>query len=231
MDIQYIEELKALDDKKEAKSKLAEYGATFGIVLKKSRTIDGMIEDLQAGLKELADRPMPEDNVGLSISDLIDADDELNGKFVQEDVKEEALLLFDAPVAETIEIKTIVVDEPITETHIESPIGDIVSDVKLSENTIEEAVAKIIETEKPVMFELPDNFSPTVIKLGPGNGYVTLPWWIYDWITQNPDWKQNPGRFPHHYGIPTLHSLIYFIKREGSVRIRETRNSSFVVLN
>ena len=40
MDHQYIEELRQLDDKKEAKAKLIEYAEQFGLQLKKSKGFD-----------------------------------------------------------------------------------------------------------------------------------------------------------------------------------------------
>lgn len=231
MDTQYIEELRALTDKKEAKAKLVEYAEQNGVQFKKSKGFDGIVEEIKAHFAALADIPMPEQNEGLSISDLIDADDELEGKsaYVEgaEEAKQEAKLLFDAPVKAQVEIKQI-------EKVIESPIGEVIEPQPvLSENTIEEAVSSIIEDEKPkdILFELPEGFSPHLILMGKGPGYVTLPWWIYEWISKTPDWKENPTSIPHFSAYQTLFSLIYYIKRNGSVRIRETRNSRFIILN
>lgn len=263
MDYQYIEDLRALEDKKEAKEKLVEYAEQFGLKVKKTRSFDNLVLDIEAGLKELANEPMPEDNEGLSISDLIDADDDLAGKndFVEghEGAKEEAKLLFDAPTETpaVYEVKPSLLIDGIS-----APIGEVVvavmdiegkqivvqSPVKpINEEALKEAIQKIADseakTEEPIiyapyipvvvqeMFELPDNYSPSLIKIGPGAGYCTLPWWVYEWIEKTPDWKSKPNSFPHHYGIDTIMSLIYYIKREGSVRIRETRNSRFIVLN
>lgn len=233
LDKNYIEEIRVLD-KKESKTKLAEYALQFDIKLNKTKTFENMLADLEEDLAKLADIPMPEVNEGLSISDLIDADDELNGAsdYVVglDEAKPEAVMLFDAPseVPVVIEVKV-----PEVELRVESPIGEVISPQPvLSENTLEEAVSKIIESEaKEDIFELPAKFAPSLIKLGPGAGYCTLPWWIYEWITKNPDWKEKPNQFPHHYGLSTIYSLIYYIKREGQVRIRETRNSRFFVLN
>lgn len=228
MDTQYIEELKTLEDKKEVKTKLAEYGAQFGITLKKSRTIDGMIEDLKAGFKELNDIPMPENNEGLSISDLIDADDELAGKndFIDgvDEAKVEAKLLFDAPsdLPEVVEVKA-------EESEVETV--SYTAEVVYQEPVIEAPFIPEVKSSDLPVYVIPSDFSPTLVKIGPGNGYCTLPWWIYDWITKTPNWKTNPKSFPHAYGEDTILSLIYYIQREGQVRIRETRNSSFVTLN
>lgn len=227
MDIQYIEELMALENKKETKTKLAEYAAQFGITLKKSRTVEGMVSDLEIAFKELNDIPMPENNEGLSISDLIDADDELAGKndFIDgvDEAKVEAKLLFDAP-SEVADIKVVEVkdEEPVV-----AETASYTNKVVYAEPVI---VAPVIP-EPLGSYVVPSDFSPTLIKIGPNGGYCTLPWWIYDWITKTPDWKSSPHSFPHAYGVDTIISLIYYIEREGQVRIRETRNSSFVILN
>lgn len=237
MDKQYIDDLRGLEDKKEAKAKLIEYAEGFNIQLKKSKGFENLVLDIEAAFKEMAEEPMPEDNEGLSISDLIDAADELEGKndFVSgdEEAKAEAKLLFDSPAIPVSihEIKGTIQEQPIIEEkviHIEAPIGDIKEQPALSENTFEEAVDKIIKDES--IFELPENFSPHLILMGRNPGYVTLPWWIYQWIKDTPNWKQDPTSFSHASAHQTLFSLIYYIKRNGSVLIRETRNSSFVTL-
>lgn len=220
IDKNYIEEIRVLE-KKEAKEKLAEYAASLGVDVKKTKTFDNMLADLEAGLKAFADMPMPDDNEGLSITDLIDADDELSGaKFEgDESAKEEAKLLFDAPT----EVKVEVVE-------IEKPATVLVEeDVPFVEEKFKEAVAKVIESEKPV-FALPKNFSPNLMLIGKNPGFCTVPWWIYQWISETPDWKERPTSFPHPTAHQTLFSLIYYINRNGSVLVRETRNSSFVTL-
>lgn len=238
MDKQYIDDLRGLENKKEAKAKLIEYAEGFNIRLKKSKGFENLVLDIEAAFKKMAEEPMPEDNDGLSISDLIAADDELEGRndFVisDEEAKPEAKLLFDSPeIPVSIhEIKEPVKDQSVIEEkaiHIEAPIGEFSEPkAKLSENTFEEAVSKIIADE--TTFELPENFSPHFILMGRNPGYVTLPWWIYEWIKDTPDWKSRPTSFPHPSAHQTLFSLIYYIKRNGSIMIRETRNSSFVTL-
>lgn len=220
IDKNYIEEIRVLE-KKEAKEKLAEYAASLGVDVKKTKTFDNMLADLEAGLKAFADMPMPDDNEGLSITDLIDADDELSGaKFEgDESAKEEAKLLFDAPAEAKVEV--VEIEEPATVL--------VEEDVPFVEEKFKEAVAKVIESEKPV-FALPKNFSPNLMLIGKNPGFCTVPWWIYQWISETPDWKERPTSFPHPTAHQTLFSLIYYINRNGSVLVRETRNSSFVTL-
>lgn len=234
MDHQYIEELRQLDDKKEAKAKLIEYAEQFGLQLKKSKGFDNLVLDIEAGLKELAAEPVDEVEGGLSISDLIDADDEISGAKAhiegETEAKEEAVLLFDAP-SEAPSVIEVPVQIPEKELRVEAPIGEVLEPQPvLSENTIEEAVAQITESENSELFKLPADFSPHLILMGKNPGYVTLPWWIYQWIKETPDWKSRPTSFPHPSAHQTLFSLLYYIYRDGSILVRETRNSSFVTL-
>ncbi|EOQ6265197.1 hypothetical protein CRK15_RS15895 [Escherichia coli] len=220
IDKDYIEELRALSDKKEAKAKLFEYAEQFGISVKKTKSFDNIVIDIEEALNELADEPLPETD-GLSITDLITAADDVDGvNFTNEEVKEEAILLFDSPT-EQVEVLEVVEQE-----------------IEFDHDKFEEAITQVVESEKEpkpevnkeVKFVLPENFSPTLIKLGKGPGYVTVPWWIYQWIAETPDWKSRPTSFEHASAHQTLFSLIYYINRDGSVLIRETRNSSFVTL-
>lgn len=220
IDKDYIEELRALSDKKEAKAKLFEYAKQFGISVKKTKSFDNIVIDIEEALNALADEPLPETD-GLSITDLITAADDVDGvNFTNEEVKEEAILLFDSPT-EQVEVLEVVEQEK-----------------EFDHDKFEEAITQVVESEKEpepevnkeVKFVLPENFSPTLIKLGKGPGYVTVPWWIYQWIAETPDWKSRPTSFVHASAHQTLFSLIYYINRDGSVLIRETRNSSFVTL-
>ena len=224
IDKDYIAELKALDDNKEAKAKLAEYAEQFGIKVKKNKSFDNIVIDIEEALQKLANEPMPETD-GLSIKDLIDAADAAEGlKYDDEEVNPEAALLIDSPVKSDVKIKVVEMDE--------TPKDDVVlieEDIPFVEEKFEQAVDKIIESEKPV-FTLPENFSPNLQLLGKNPGFCTVPWWIYQWIAETPDWKSRPTSFEHASAHQTLFSLIYYINRDGSVLIRETRNSSFVTL-
>lgn len=240
LDKDYIAEIGALE-KKEAKEKLAEYAETFGIKLKKTKAFDNMVADLEVELAKLANEPMPEQNDGLSIYDLIQADDEAKGTAIfKDEAKEEARLLIDS-VSDAPQVTVTDIDphfgkpmDPVKGVILEAPIGDsiiTVTDDKV--HTI--PVTAIIQEDKVVKpveeFTLPDNFSPTLHLIGRNPGYATLPWWIYQWILETPDWKSRPLSFEHPSAHQTLLSLIYYIKRDGSVQVRETRNSSFATLS
>lgn len=249
LDKDYIAEIGALE-KKEAKEKLAEYAETFGIKLKKTKAFDNMVADLEVELAKLANEPMPEQNDGLSIYDLIQADDEAKGTAIfKDEAKEEARLLIDS-VSDAPQVTVTDIDphfgkpmDPVKGVILEAPIGDSViaiSDSKVHTipvtaitqeqfNEEMDKAVKIINTEDE--FTLPDNFSPTLHLIGRNPGYATLPWWIYQWILETPDWKSRPLSFEHPSAHQTLLSLIYYIKRDGSVQVRETRNSSFATLS
>lgn len=240
LDKDYIAEIGALE-KKEAKEKLAEYAETFGIKLKKTKAFDNMVADLEVELAKLANEPMPEQNDGLSIYDLIQADDEAKGTAIfKDEAKEEARLLIDS-VTDAPQVTVTDIDphfakpmDPVKGVILEAPIGDSV--ITVSDDKVHTIpVTAIIQEDKVVKtaeeFTLPDNFSPTLHLIGRNPGYATLPWWIYQWILETPDWKSHPLSFEHPSAHQTLLSLIYYIKRDGSVQVRETRNSSFATLS
>lgn len=207
IDQAYIDEIKTLGVK-ESKEKLAEYAAQFNIVVKKTRSFDNMVADIRTELEKLASEPMPEQpSTGLTISDLIQADDEISGNSVFEDeAKPEAIAALRGNLVES------------SNETVNGPVEP-------------EKLAEIVaEKPKATHFELPENFSPTIILMGKAPGYYTLPWWIYEWIEKNPDWKSNPESCQHYHALPVLKSLIYYIKRDGNVKIRESRNSRFFIL-
>ncbi|ADG60088.1 minor head protein inhibitor of protease [Acinetobacter phage Acj9] len=206
LDIEYISELEQMENKKDAKDALAKYASQFGIQLKKTRAFDNMVKDLEEGLKALANEPMPEQNEGMTIHDMV-------ANIVETGVAQEAKV--ESVVDNVVEVAI----DPV-ETASEVKIGIEITGAISSDN----------KEELDKLFELPKNFSPTLIKLGSNPGYCTLPWWIYEWIRDNENWKEAPNSFPHAYGVDTLYSLIYYIRRDGFVKVRETRNSSFITL-
>lgn len=239
IDVAYIEELKALD-KKEAKQKLYDYAQEFNVQLKKTRSFENMVADFKEELAKLANEPMPVQNEGLTITDLIQAADEVQDKTVfKGEAKEEAVLLIDS--VETPELKAYeLVNDMNTDTEtVHAPEADVKVSLEVAQDDVIKAVEPkveetIVEVEKPKPAApggLPRNFSPTIVLLGKAPGYYTLPWWIYQWIEANPDWTDKIKSFPHPSAHNTLYSLLYYIQRDGSVTIRETRNSSFVVLS
>ena len=166
IDKDYIAELKALDNK-EAKAKLAEYAEQFGIKVKKNKSFDNIVVDIEEALQKLASEPMPETD-GLSIKDLIDAADAAEGlKYDDEEVNPEAALLIDSPVKSDIKIEVVETDKIPENTDV------LIEDTPFVEEKFEQAVAEIIESEKPSVFTLPENFSPNLQLIGKNPGFWT----------------------------------------------------------
>ncbi|QEG05482.1 inhibitor of prohead protease [Shigella phage JK32] len=238
-DKEYFEELRAIaasDDKeaqKTAKTELADYAKQFDIKVKKTLSLENMIEFVETELTKLAsemEEETPEE--GTSINDLILAADTADDKVVFDEV--------DPSLVEAMKEPEIVIEE----TKEESPaVEPVVEEVKLdfeeaSEVKAESPVANIFSDEAEHRSPAHDTdsfcdltgFRPTICLIGGGRGYYSCPWWIFDWIVNTPDWKKYPERFPHAYVHDTLKSLIYYIKRDGSVKVRETKHSQFHTL-
>lgn len=223
LDTEYINEMRALDNK-DAKTMLADYGKTFGIDLKKTKSFDNMLADLEEGVKKLADEPMPEENDGMSISDLIDDKDDSEENLLIDEIGKPEIHIGNENLDPEI-------SEELQQKARENGLEIIKTNGGLSNNTLEEAVEEIKKTEESSdKFSLSEDYAPRFSLIGRSPGFMTLPWWIYQWISETPDWKDRPLDFPHPTAHDTLLALIYYINRDGSVLVRETRNSKFVTL-
>lgn len=233
-DKEYFEELRAIaasDDKeaqKTAKTELADYAKQFDIKVKKTLSLENMIEFVETELTKLAsemEEEIPAE--GTSINDLILAADTAEDKVVFDeadpsliDAMKEPEPVEETPVVEPVIEEVQPVVEEVPEVNAESPVANIFSDEA-------EHRSPVHDTE--TFCDL-TGFRPTICLIGGGRGYYSCPWWIFDWIVNTPDWKKYPERFPHSYVHDTLKSLIYYIKRDGSVKVRETKHSQFHTL-
>lgn len=238
-DKEYFEELRAIaasDDKesqKAAKTELADYAKQFDIKVKKTLSLENMIEFVETELTKL-DSEMEEETPaeGTSINDLILAADTADDKVVFDEV--------DPSLVEAMKEPEIVIEETKEESPaVEPVVEEVKSDVEEApEVKVESPVANIFSNEAEHRSPAHDTdsfcdltgFRPTICLIGGGRGYYSCPWWIFDWIVNTPDWKKYPERFPHAYVHDTLKSLIYYIKRDGSVKVRETKHSQFHTL-
>lgn len=227
-DKEYFEELRAIaasDDKeaqKTAKTELADYAKQFDIKVKKTLSLENMVEFVETELTKLASEMEEETPAeGTSINDLILAADTAEDKVVFDEADPSLVeaMKEPEPVEPVIEEVQPVVEE-VPEVNAESPVANIFSDEA-------EHRSPVHDTE--TFCDL-TGFRPTICLIGGGRGYYSCPWWIFDWIVNTPDWKKYPERFPHSYVHDTLKSLIYYIKRDGSVKVRETKHSQFHTL-
>ena len=238
-DKEYFEELRAIaasDDKesqKAAKTELADYAKQFDIKVKKTLSLDNMIEFVETELTKLASEMEEETPAeGTSINDLILAADTADDKVVFDEV--------DPSLVEAMKEPEIVIEETKEESPaVEPVVEEVKSDVEEApEVKVESPVANILSDEAEHRSPAHDTdsfcdltgFRPTICLIGGGRGYYSCPWWIFDWIVNTPDWKKYPERFPHAYVHDTIKSLIYYIKRDGSVKVRETKHSQFHTL-
>lgn len=233
-DKEYFEELRAIaasDDKeaqKTAKTELADYAKQFDIKVKKTLSLENMVEFVETELTKLASEMEGEIPAeGTSINDLILAADTAEDKVVFDEADPSLVeaMKEPEPVEETPVLEPVIeevqpVVEEVPEVNAESPVANIFSDEA-------EHRSPVHDTE--TFCDL-TGFRPTICLIGGGRGYYSCPWWIFDWIVNTPDWKKYPERFPHSYVHDTLKSLIYYIKRDGSVKVRETKHSQFHTL-
>ena len=212
IDYEKVDGFRALDAK-EQKGALADYAMTvFAVKLNKQKSFDNMLADLVAALPDDEEKPEL----------LIDSPE-------PEIVAYKGEVTMGEPVIEAPHIPDVV-DAPMSDTLVVTPDG-----VKSYDAFVEEIKAGV---EAPVSasgeskgdLAWLDTFSPTIFLMGRSarsNGYYTCPWWIYDWIKKNPNWYKDPDSCPHASAIDTIKSLVYYIKRDGEVTVRETRNSRF----
>lgn len=69
---------------------------------------------------------------------------------------------------------------------------------------------------------------PSIAPIGKNPSYIIIPFWIYDHIINNPTtWYKKKPPFKDKSSYDIALSLIYYIRKDGAVTIRETRFSSF----
>lgn len=212
IDYEKVEGFRALDTK-EQKGALAEYAQTeFGVKLNKQKSFDNMLADLVAAV------PTEEEKTEL----LIDSPDPAIAAYTGETVMGE-------PVINAPNIPDVVIDASQDfMNYVQEVAPEVADQIQLVPDVVEAPVSDSNESEADMVWL--DGFSPTIVLMGRSarsNGYYTCPWWIYDWIKQNPDWHKDPDQCPHYSARDTLKSLVYYMKRDGQVTVRETRNSSF----
>lgn len=238
IDYDYVNGLRDLE-RKEAKDLLAEYAKEyFNLELKRSKSFDTLVKEIDEYVASHSEEDIPYGE-GFSTADLIDAVDHLEGKdqFDEADARVVAQvkgIIEGEPEAIVLSSPIAPIDEPtMTLVDVDSGKGTIVTtEVPAKFDTLLEA-AKAIQADEAgsdlYTYDL-KGFVPHIYMMGRHPGYCHLPFWIYDWIKSNPDWKANPEKCPHWEAHQTLKSLLYYIRRDGQVRVRETRNSRFDVL-
>lgn len=212
IDYEKVEGFRALDTK-EQKGALADYAQTeFSVKLNKQKSFDNMLADLVSAV------PAEEEKPEL----LIDSPE-------PEIVAYKGEVVMGEPVIDAPNIPDVVIDASQDfMNYVQEVAPEVADQIQLVPDVVEAPVSASDESKGDLAWL--DTFSPTIFLMGRSarsNGYYTCPWWIYDWIKKNPDWYKDPDSCPHASAIDTIKSLVYYIKRDGEVTVRETRNSRF----
>ncbi|QIW87085.1 inhibitor of prohead protease [Aeromonas phage Ahp1_CNU-2021] len=114
--------------------------------------------------------------------------------------------------------RMMVVGEPISETGFTPD----------QEEKLQAAITRINEIEEGA-FVLPENYEPRNDLIGRApDAYLNLPYWILDWIiSAGRDWKCKVKEYDDASEIVYLYDLLYYIRLNGKVIVRETRNSHY----
>lgn len=212
IDYEKVEGFRSLDAK-EQKGALADYAMTvFSVKLNKQKSFDNMLADLVAALPDDEEKPEL----------LIDSPE-------PEIVAYKGEVTMGEPVIDAPNIPDVVIDASQDfMNYVQEVAPEVADQIQLVPDVVEAPVSASDESKGELAWL--DTFSPTIFLMGRSarsNGYYTCPWWIYDWIKKNPEWYKDPDSCPHASAIETIKSLVYYIKRDGEVTVRETRNSRF----
>lgn len=223
-------------DQKESKLALADYAQNeFGVKLVRNKTFENMLSDLQEALDEKR-AALPTDEE-LAAEPAIDFTPPAAPPGVKLEPAEQPFDLVHA----VVKLEDEKTEDPNDgfKPAPEVLSGSAVDFVDPQANTVDAetltstsgSVNSEADNVPPGEITWMDGFSPTISLMGSGdrsNGYYTCPWWIFDWINQNPStWYTHPEGCPQASAVPVLKSLAWYIKRDGQVTIRETRNSRF----
>lgn len=106
-------------------------------------------------------------------------------------------------------------------------IPEFVDRLKSIEQKEQNPEDKVKEEELIQEISLRKNI-PSVSPIGKSPSYIIIPFWIYDYIINNSTtWYKVKPPFKDKNSYDTALSLIYYIRKDGAITVRETRFSSF----
>ena len=144
-------------------------------------------------------------------------------------------MLADLEAAVPAEKPELLIDSPdqeIVTYEGEQSVPGVAPEVADQIEIVPDALQAPVSDSETVSDELAwmEGFTPSIIMMGrsvSNTGFYTCPYWIYDWMKQNPDWYKHTDGCPHYSARQTLKSLAWYMHRDGMVTVRETRNSQF----
>lgn len=118
-------------------------------------------------------------------------------------------------------------NEKISEEVTENTKKNVKDSPKNTPKTDTEA-PKRPKARKDLESYLPHGYMPKYGKFGRGEGFYIVSYWVFDWIKENEtDWFEKLDICPYYQDMDTVYSILYYIVHEGSVIIRENRNSEY----
>lgn len=196
-DMERIEELKALPSK-EAKVALQEYAQeTLGIKISRSKTtVTKMVEEMM---------------------DI--ADQRANGV---EPVTSVAPPKVSVNVVSLTEPKPEVELPAAPEETLPPETAELYNEAMNLLDEVEEKLVTAAVAHEQATEDL-RNFFPITQLIGKGpTAFIQAPYWVVDFILATPDWK---AQMQTHKEKRWLKTIMYYIERNGSVNVRESRNS------
>lgn len=234
IDLNAINEIKDNNSAPDAKIKLQAYAKEFGFKLSKSNiSLDGMITKLLEMADEQENKKIdavpsvktPEPKLDVNITEFgIQTEHKPESQDIGVAEKNEdcpdvgcPINLLDEVVEEVKE--NLLSNQQVTSIEITKKDGEIISMV----SPVEPVEHIKIETK------ISDDFKPHFSLIGPvGNQYINVPYWVLDWIQEKgfSQWKdkiEEARKTDHNM----LNTLKYYIQINGSVTVRESRNSQY----
>lgn len=162
----------------------------------------------------------------MKLTGFLESIKDLETKEAKNKLAEFALNKYDLKVKKTKTLENMILDvkeyeeanietqEPIKQDIVETPV---------------ESVSEVAPTMTLDVSEKPDiALEKAFVPLNLTGSYLTIPYWIADWILQTPDWKNR--KCPYKGSDSFINSIKYYINLNGVLTIRETRNSKYINL-
>lgn len=219
----------------ESKKKLADYALKhYDVKLSRQKSFTNMMNDLEEELSSRFEEARAEVGDAKEQIDLLERVDLTDAVEIDPDKMDldEDLELPEPEIVQSQMAKVVSIND-IPKEDKERIVEIIKSGAITIEAPFEPIPAKvpeeIVEKHPEITITFPSNYQPKYKLVGPeGRAFINVPYWIYDWM-QGRQWRLEISYCP--YDKELLKSLAYYIERDGSVAIRESRNSKFIVIS
>lgn len=212
----------------EGKKKLADYALkNYDIKLVRNKSFENMMNDFESAVNakfEAARAEAGDAKETIDMGERVDLSKGIELDPDKMDIEDETPETTEQHVAAELSVE--IVDQDQVEEKPAIPF----SELKIEAPTATEITTQL--EEKPVsdfVLSFPEDYVPKYRLIGPeSRAFINVPYWIHDWM-QGRNWKIEIAECP--YDKELLKSLAFYIERDGSVAIRESRNSKFIVIS